>query len=332
MAAFKNDSNIPLSVAVFLAAQTYDFKPNSRSLSATDFNRSIRQVILRNRMNVAEANDNEPKDIASLVKSKNGTAIHDAIDKTWLDPELRDAGLRNLGYPKSIRKRIVVNPDPKTLTSDQIPVYMEIRNSIKLGDWTVSGKFDFVAEGALTDFKSTSTFTYIKKTNDEKYRTQGSIYKVIHKDIISADHLTIMFWFTDWKEAMSKSDPKYPQAAVMPYKIELMTEGETLAYMQAFIRKLEANENTPEPDLPDCTNDELWRDPPTYKYYKNPMNKTRSTKNFDDFAEARKYFAEQGFVGELVTVEGKARYCNYCEASANCTQFKLLKEAGLIAE
>ena len=53
MAAFKNDSNIPLSIAVFLAAQTYDFKPNSRSLSATDFNRSIRQVILRNRMNVA---------------------------------------------------------------------------------------------------------------------------------------------------------------------------------------------------------------------------------------------------------------------------------------
>ena len=79
MAAFKNDSNIPLSIAVFLAAQTYDFKPNNRSLSATDFNRSIRQVILRNRMNVAESNDNEPKDIASLVKSKNGTAIHDAI-------------------------------------------------------------------------------------------------------------------------------------------------------------------------------------------------------------------------------------------------------------
>ena len=162
MAAFKNDSNIPLSVAVFLAAQAYDFKPNSRSLSATDFNRSIRQVILRNRMNVAESNDNEPKDIASLVKSKNGTAIHDAIEKTWLDPNLREAGLRNLGYPDSIIKRIVVNPDPETLTSEQIPVYMEIRNSIKLGDWTVSGKFDFVAEGALTDFKSTSGWKGIK--------------------------------------------------------------------------------------------------------------------------------------------------------------------------
>lgn len=148
-----NNSNIPLSVSVFLATNSYDFKPNPRSLSATDFNRSIRQVILRNRMNGPDS-PTEPVDIASLVKSKMGTAIHDSIEKTWLDPQMREAGLRNLGYPESVIKRIVVNPTE--VTSEHIPVYMEIRNSIKLGDWTVSGKFDFVAEGALTDFKSTS--------------------------------------------------------------------------------------------------------------------------------------------------------------------------------
>lgn len=249
MPAYKNDSNMPLSVAVFLAAQTYDFKPNKRSLSATDFNRSIRQVILRNRMQIVETNDTEPKDIASLVKSKNGTAIHDAIEKIWLDPKLRGAGLRNLGYPEAVISRIVVNPEPSTITEDQIPVYMEIRKSIKIGDWTVSGKFDFVAEGSLTDFKSTSTFTYTKKTNDEKYKVQGSIYKAIHKEIITKDHLTIVFWFTDWKEAMSKSDPKYPKSAILPYKIELMSEEETLAYMKAFIKKLEMHEDTPEPEF-----------------------------------------------------------------------------------
>lgn len=73
---------------IFLAAQTYDFKPNKRSLSATDFNRSI-QVILRNRMNVVESNDNESKRHCFIGWFKNGTAIHDAIEKTWLDPELR---------------------------------------------------------------------------------------------------------------------------------------------------------------------------------------------------------------------------------------------------
>ena len=160
-----NNSNIPLSVSVFLATNSYDFKPDPRSLSATDFNRSIRQVILRNRMNGPDS-PTEPVDIASLVKSKMGTAIHDSIEKTWLDPQMREAGLRNLGYPESVIKRIVVNPTE--VTPDQIPVYMEIRKSIKLGDWTVSGKFDFVAEGSLTDFKSTSVMNAIKKRNDEK--------------------------------------------------------------------------------------------------------------------------------------------------------------------
>ena len=326
-----NNSNIPLSVAVFLASESYDFKPNPRSLSATDFNRSVRQIVLRNRSNAAES-PTEPVDIASLVKSKLGTAIHDSIEKTWLDPQMREAGLRNLGYPESVIKRIVVNPEPSSVTPEQIPVYMEQRKTIELDGWTISGKFDFVAEGTLTDFKSCSSYVYTNKVNDKKFRNQGSIYKVIHKDIITNEHMHIVFWFTDWKEALSKSDPTYPKTAVMPYPIKLMSEEETKQFMRKHIKAIEANENTPEPDLPDCTNDELWRDPPTYKYYKNPMNKTRSTKNFDDFAEARKYFAEQGFVGELVTVEGKAMACNYCDSAPMCSQYQRLKEAGMIKE
>lgn len=332
MAAYKNDSNIPLAVAVFLAAQTYDFKPNNRSLSATDFNRSVRQIILRNRMGALESGSTEPKDIASLVKSKNGTAIHDSIEKTWKDPELRAAGLRNLGYPESVIKRIVVNPDPATVTPEQIPVFMEVRKSVKVDDWTISGKFDFAAEGTLVDFKSTSTFTYTNKTNDEKYCVQGSIYKLIHKEIITSDHMNIVFWFTDWKENQTKKDPKYPQTPVMPYKVKLMTEEETLMYMRAFLRQLEQHENTAEPDLPECSSEQLWRDPPVYKYYKNPLNKSRSTKNFTDYAEARKYFAEMGFIGELVTVEGKVTACKYCDAAPMCSQFKRLQEQGMIKE
>lgn len=179
-----------------------------------------------------------------------------------------------------------------------------------------------------------STFKQVKKECPAvaPWVIQGSIYKTIHKEIIKANHMTIVCWFTDWKESSAKADPKYPQSPITPYKIPLLSEEATLASMQEFIRELEKHENTPEPDLPDCTNDELWRDPPTYKYYKNPMNKTRSTKNFDDFAEARKYFAEQGFVGELVTVEGKAMACNYCDAAPMCSQYQRLKEAGMIKE
>ena len=144
--------------------------------------------------------------------------------------------------------------------------------------------------------------------------------------------MNIVCWFTDWKESSAKADPKYPQSPITPYKIPLLSDEDTLASIQEFIHQLETHENTAEPELPMCSDEELWRDDPVYKYYKDPLKKARSTKNFSDFIEARKFFAEQGFVGELVTVPGMCMACNYCEVSANCTQYKQLKAEGLIKE
>ncbi|UYF10889.1 hypothetical protein 12VC501_gene0091 [Vibrio phage 12VC501] len=331
-AAVTNNSNIPLSVAVFLASATYDFKPNSKSLSATDFNRSIRQIVLRNRINGGELNS-EPTDIINLVKSKNGTAIHDSIEKTWLDDKVRKAALEALGYPEAVINRIVVNPSDDYLKDnpDCIPVYMELRNSIELDGYTISGKFDFVAEGGLTDFKSTGTWKYkdLEKA-DKDYRTQGSIYKVIHKDKITQDHMTIVFWFTDWSKNRSLSDPNYPKAPIVPHKVKLLNEAETINFMRAFIAEIEKHKDTPEHLLPDCTAEQLWQDEPTYKYYKNPEKRARSTANFDTFAEAQKRFIEDGAVGVVVTVPGKAKACLYCKAFDACTQKNRLIEAGLL--
>ncbi|MGL5153412.1 MAG: hypothetical protein ACRC9H_00515, partial [Aeromonas veronii] len=53
-------------------------------------------------------------------------------------------------------------PEPSSVTPEQIPVYMERRKTIELDGWTISGKFDFVAEGTLTDFKSTGGWKGIK--------------------------------------------------------------------------------------------------------------------------------------------------------------------------
>lgn len=332
MSQLKNDSNIPLSVAVYLASASYDFKPNPKALSATDFNRSVRQIILRNRVNGGEL-ATEPKDIATLVKSKNGTAIHDAIEKTWLDERVRGAALKALGYPENVIDRIVVNPSNEYLKANPkcIPVYMEIRNSMEVDGYTISGKFDFVGEGGLTDFKSTGTWKYkdLDKA-DKDYRTQGSIYKVLNPDIILNDHMTIVFWFTDWSENRSKSDPKYPKQAIIPHKVKLMTEAETMGFIKAFIAEIERYKDAPESELPECSPEHLWQDAPTYKYYKNPEKRSRSTANFDDFAAAQTRFINDGAVGAVVTVPGKAKACKYCNAYDACSQKDRLIEQGLL--
>lgn len=329
---FTNDSNIPLSVAVFLASNSYDFKPNPKALSATDFNRSIRQIILRNRIGGGEL-ATEPKDLTTLVKSKNGTSIHDSIEKTWLDQRVRSAALKALGYPEKVIERIVVNPTKEFVDMNPtcIPVYMEIRNSMELDGYTISGKFDFVGEGGLTDFKSTGTWKYSKLDSaDKDYRTQGSIYKVLNPDIITSDHMTIVFWFTDWSEGRLKSDPKYPKAPILPHKVKLMSEQETLSFMRAFIAEIERYKDAPESELPECTSEQLWQDPPTYKYYKNPEKRSRSTANFDDFAAAQTRFINDGAIGAVVTVPGKAKACKYCNAFDACTQKDKLIAQGLL--
>ena len=54
----------------------------------------------------------------------------------------------------------MINPSKPMLefNPDAIPVYMEQRAYKQVGKYKVSGKFDFVAEGRVQDFKSTGVF------------------------------------------------------------------------------------------------------------------------------------------------------------------------------
>ncbi len=72
--------------------------------------------------------------------------------------------------------------------------------------------------------------------------------------------------------------------------------------------------------MPPCSDDDLWRKDPVFKYYKNPNSTARSTKNFDTFAEAHARLAEDGFVGKVVEVKGEVVACKYCNAFAVCKQ------------
>ena len=144
MSRYSNQMNIPLPLAVFLATDDYDYDPTA--ISATALLRPIRQTVLTKRVNP----EDNPIDIAGLVSSRMGSAIHAAIEKAWLMP--RNA-LKALGVPKKVVNNIVINPSKEMLqfNPDAIPVYMEQRAYKQVGKYKVSGKFDFVAEGRVQD-------------------------------------------------------------------------------------------------------------------------------------------------------------------------------------
>lgn len=317
-----NINNIALSIAVWLADDDYDHNPAKNYISATGLLKSTKSILLGS---VGKEETNI--DISELVSSSMGTALHTAIESAWLKPNLKDT-LTKLGYPKSLIKNIVINPT--TVEDDQIPIYMEIRKEKEINGYTISGKFDFIADGVLEDFKSTGTYTWINQTNAEKYVQQGSIYRWLNPEIITSDVMRIQYIFTDWSAAKARQDSSYPQSRIVQQEYFLMSIEATENFIATKLREIDKYKESSQDLMPACTDEEVWANPPTYKYYKNPLNKTRSTKNFDNYWEAHKRYIDDGSIGEVVTVKGSVGFCRYCPAVNVCNQAQSYVAEGLL--
>lgn len=315
-ARYANVSEVPLALAVFLASDFYDHDDDPNTISATTLLKPLRQIILPTRIPPGEGLVN----LADMMNSRMGTAIHDGIEKAWMT-NYRGA-MEAIGLPQRIIDRIAINPSDEALASnpDLIPVYMEQRLSRQLGKWKITGKFDFIGEGKVQDFKSTSTFTYKKQTGAEKYTQQGSIYRWLDPVKIHQDRMEIHYIFTDWKGAQAKTDPSYPPKRFHTQAFELMSLSETEAFIRRKLELIEQYWDAPEEEIPECDDSELWRSEPVFKYYKNPDKTARSTKNFTTKPEAYAFMAEQGNVGIVKEVPGQVTACKYCPAFITCAQ------------
>lgn len=323
-ARFANVSEVPLALAVFLATDSYDHNDDPNTISATTLLKPLRQIILPSRIPAGEGLVN----LADMMNSRMGTAIHDGIEKAWMN-NYRGA-MRDIGLPDRVISRVVINPDDQDLETNPewIPIYLEQRLKRQLGKWTITGKFDFIGEGKVQDFKSTSVFTYKKQTGADKYTQQGSIYRWLDPKKIHQDRMDIHYIFTDWKGAMAKTDPSYPPKRFHTQSFELLSLNETEAFIRKKLALIEQYWDAPEEEIPQCDDDELWRSEPQFKYYKNPEKTARSTKNFDTMQDAMLRLSEDGNVGIVKEVPGQVTACKYCPAFAACTQKDQLVAAG----
>jgi hypothetical protein len=310
-------SNIPLSLKVWLAKDNYEHNDDPYTISATGLLNSTKQIILASRV----PSSVEQVNVNTLAASRLGSAVHDSIEQAWSGKDLKQL-LERVGIPKSISGEVVVNPTPEHLKKHPTcyPVYMEQRASKKVGKYTVSGKFDFVIDGRVDDFKTTGTYTWINSTNNEKFAMQGSIYRWLNPDIITQDEMAIQYIFTDWKAMQARTDPKYPKCKILTQHLPLKSILETEKFITSKLAELDKHWDADEANIPICSDEELWRSAPVHKYYKNPAKLSRSTKNFDNLTEANAQFAQDGGVGKIVSVPGKVMRCLYCDAVDICKQ------------
>lgn len=316
-----NNSGINLPLAVWLLHDEYDYIDKPNYISVTSLMRPIKQTILVSRIPPAERTE----DVADQIARTLGHAIHDSIEKAWEKGHRK--AMKKLGYPDAIIERIIINPTPEKLLerNDWIPVYMEQREFkevvINGVTYIIGGKFDMVADGELYDNKSTSAYSWLFGTRDEDHRDQGSLYRWLNPTKVYGDHIHINYIFTDWSRMQARSNPKYPQKRVEEKHIPLLSVAETDRYVVERLTLIQRYWDAPESEIPECTDKELWRSDPVYKYYADETKISgRSTKNFDNKADAEQFKASKGGKGVVITIPGEPKACNYCNAFNICKQ------------
>lgn len=309
-----NKTDVPLALAVGLLADYYDYVPAENYISATTLLKPIKQVILSGRAPEKDV------DLIDNIHTFLGSSIHASLEKAWLDRGTRSKAMALLGYKESVIEALEVNPEVPT--AGAIQVYVEPERRIKeLEGWKIGGRPDLILDGVLHDYKSTSTYKWTKG-DFEDYRLQGSIYRWLYPDLIKEDFIRICFIFKDWKAGLAESNNDYPNSPAKYIDLQLMSYADTESWIRNKIKNLKKHINSPESSIPDCRDDELWIDPPTYKYYSNPAKTDgRSQKNFTDINEANAHLASQG-KGTIVTVLGTPKRCLYCAAFDICEQRK----------
>ena len=323
-----NNTDISLSLAVWLATDDYDYNADPQYISATTLLKSIRQIILGSRITATKTT----QDINNTVASHMGTALHNAIEHSWESNHKQ--ALSDLGYPPGVIDKILINPTPVEIKPDSLCVYMERRADKAINNYIISGKFDFVMDGVLEDFKSMGTYGYTNNTNTEKFRLQGSIYRWLNPDIIKADYMQIQYLFTDWSALKAKIEANkgYPGHRLLSQKLTLLSHAQTESFINQKLTQIATYTTTAESALPLCTQEELWQSNPIFAYYKNPNKTTRSTAKFKDYYEAHARMIADGSVGVVLERKGTIKACNYCNAYNMCTQKDEYIANGLLKE
>ena len=306
---YTNTLHLPLIAEVFLAHDEYDHPETAeKTISATGLLKSVRETILLSRM--------EPKDIttdiSTLVASRTGTAVHGGFENAWLSPKLPET-LKALGYPQSMIKKIHVNPEEPT---GELDVYLEKRTNKLFQGHTVSGQFDFVFDGEIEDVKNTTMFSWYK--DPKEYILQLSIYKWLNPDIITRDTGKILFNLKDWNKNYVYSKPDYPLAPIAEKRLKLLPTWEVEQFISNKLELLDEHQDTPEPELPRCTKEELWQGDAKYLYY-GKQDAKKASKSFDNPIEAQNWVLSKG-KGYIKIREGVPTRCNFCYAAPKCSQ------------
>lgn len=258
-------------------------------------------------------------DLLDRLKANIGHVLHGGLENSWKNHYR--AAMTKLGFPRRVIDAVRINPEVEE--PDTIPVYTEFRAEREINGFIVTGQIDLIIEWRLRDAKSTTVWGYMNQKSVEAWILQGSIYRWLNPEKIKHDELLIQYLLLDWSAGAAKRTPGYPPHPAPTRSLKLMGLRETEQWIINRLELLQQLAGVPENKLPECSEEELWRSEPIYKYYANPEATGRSTKNFEGpnaAAESKQFMSEKGGKGRIDVVPGMVKACNYCPGFSLCTQ------------
>jgi len=326
---YTKPEHLPLSVALWLTFDEYDYVDKQNYISATSLLKPTKQTILAARYRQSPL-ANKPDNLMQRFANRLGTAVHNSIDMAW-DVHLK-RGLQLLGHPDKVAENTVVFNENTGMPSDEEIaklraegkniIIKEVRMFRDFGKYIIGGKTDFVINGVPEDFKTVKTWAYGDEVKLKKELMQISIYRWLNPVAIWEDHGRIIQIFMDWMKGQ-KIRAGYPQEPIVAHTMELHSFAEVERFIEGKIRELEHYMDLPESELPRCTDEDLWRGKDSIKYYSDPAKakdpKARSTKNFENLHEAEMHRQSKG-KGVIKIVKGKVKACAYCAGYDMCQQ------------
>jgi len=326
MIKFNNPTGLHPFVAAMLTYNDYDYNDDPTVISVTSLMKPINMVALER----FHSGCDKEVDVEALIPSVMGSAMHSLLEVALetTKPE--------------VWKMLGVKPDKLQILQEQRNVKEVLGTGFK-----VSGKFDvlykyFDNPWRLADLKTLSTWGTILSGESKKleYTKQLSMYRWGNQDKEIDDIAEIFYWYTDWSKVKALQDTSYPQSRVGHFEIALWSVEETDRYIRARLAEISRAINmlkTHGITGVTCTDEDLWRSDPKYKYYKpnksGKINYTRATKVFDTLEEAQVYMATKGAgVGEIKEFPAEVKRCGYCSVREFCPQYAEFKAQGIIKE
>jgi hypothetical protein len=196
-------------------------------------------------------------------------------------------------------------------------------------EWRLSGQFDHLENGVLSDFKFTSVWA-AKDGGKIEWEQQLNLLKLLCDHVYAAIYdgryevntLQIVAIFRDWQKS-KVGDDGYPDTQVAVLPIQMWEKEQAVAFLH---ERIAAHQD---PDPPVCSDEERWKTPDRYALMK-PGGK-RAIKLFGNMEEAVAFKEQQPDANTLWIDKraGEYRRCGaYCAVSHACPAWqKMLSDA-----